>query len=405
MTFRRPAPPSVTLSSAYVCTPEVCGHSRGASVDDNTLEVLLNEDEGPSLDFKRDQYSFREASNEKKAELLKDLLAFANAWRRAPAYILVGVDEVKGGRSIPVGVTEHLNDNELQQFVNSKTNRPVTFRYYSYLFNGTQLGILEIPLQERPRFLKQRYASLAAEKVFLHRGSSTAIADPDEVAKIGASASLESRIAAVSLEWGHSETRQRLGDSADLKVEVLDPILPASVVDPPTWPMGIAVGMCESDYGTKKAEYVYERGLHRPLVLVCVNAGQVPARGVVIKAKVPRSAGIRFDEYPPDPPRESYLEGVIPHLRSIASRAYPEIEAYKDHWALKLELGTVLPGEAKWAERPVYLGADRSTLIELPVQVMAENIPVPIAQTLLVSVVATRRPMERRDVESKEDSD
>ena len=73
-------------------------------------ESLLNEDESSALDFKRDQYPFSRATDDGKSELLKDVLAFANAWRRSDAYILVGVDEVRGGRSRPVGVSEHLDD-------------------------------------------------------------------------------------------------------------------------------------------------------------------------------------------------------------------------------------------------------------------------------------------------------
>ncbi len=63
------------------------------------MEELLNEDESSALDFKRDQYPFEKASDEQKSEFLKDILAFANAWRRTDAYILVGVEDVKGGRS------------------------------------------------------------------------------------------------------------------------------------------------------------------------------------------------------------------------------------------------------------------------------------------------------------------
>lgn len=64
-------------------------------MDDILLEQLLNEDESSSLDFKRDQYSFDRASAQQKSELLKDILAFTNAWRRTSAYILVGVDEIR----------------------------------------------------------------------------------------------------------------------------------------------------------------------------------------------------------------------------------------------------------------------------------------------------------------------
>ncbi len=66
---------------------------------DNVLfERLLYEEEGPTLDFKRDQYRFAKATDSDKSELLKDILGFANAWRRSDAYILIGVEDVRGGR-------------------------------------------------------------------------------------------------------------------------------------------------------------------------------------------------------------------------------------------------------------------------------------------------------------------
>lgn len=72
------------------------------------VERLLWEEEGTELDFKRDQYPFSNANDDEKSEILKDILAFTNAWRRAGACILMGVEEVRGGRSISRGVSEHL---------------------------------------------------------------------------------------------------------------------------------------------------------------------------------------------------------------------------------------------------------------------------------------------------------
>src|SRR5437763_16973888 len=113
---------------------------------DAQFERLLYEEETPTLDFKRDQYPFAKASEEEKSELLKDILGFANAWRRSEAYILIGVEDVRGGRGIVVGIsaTEHLDDHSLQQFVNNLTNRPVRFNYQAIVFEGKQVGIILI---------------------------------------------------------------------------------------------------------------------------------------------------------------------------------------------------------------------------------------------------------------------
>ena len=67
------------------------------SIDATFLESLLHEPEGTALDFKSAQYPFANADDGKKAELLKDILAFANSWRGTTAFILIGVKEVKGG--------------------------------------------------------------------------------------------------------------------------------------------------------------------------------------------------------------------------------------------------------------------------------------------------------------------
>ena len=95
------------------------------------FERLLYEEENTTLDFKRKQYRFVRATDDEKSELLKDILGFANAWRRAEAHILIGVEDVRGGRGNVIGIpaTDHLDDHSLQQFVNSLTNQPVRFHY------------------------------------------------------------------------------------------------------------------------------------------------------------------------------------------------------------------------------------------------------------------------------------
>ncbi len=149
------------------------------------MEELLNEDESSTLDFKRDHYPFEKATDEQKSELLKDILAFANAWRRTDAYILIGVEDVKGGRGKVIGVTAHFDDASIQQFVNSKTNRPVTFSYEVFPFETIQVGIFHLPLQDRPIYLKKDFGKLKQREIYIRRSSSTDTADPDEIAKMG----------------------------------------------------------------------------------------------------------------------------------------------------------------------------------------------------------------------------
>ena len=47
-----------------------------------------------------------------------------------------------------------------------------------------QLGVILIPLQERPIVLQKDFGRLNKNAVYIRRGSSTAVADPDEVSKL-----------------------------------------------------------------------------------------------------------------------------------------------------------------------------------------------------------------------------
>ena len=159
------------------------------------LEALLWEDESAVLDFKREQYRFEGASDEEKSELLKDVLAFSNAHRRTDAYILIGVEELRGSRSRPVGVATHLDDANLQQFVNSKVQKPILFSYRVSIIDGKELGVICIPLQTPPYFLRRDFGRLKQNVVYIRHGSSTAIADPDEVVRLAKPSQIDLQIA------------------------------------------------------------------------------------------------------------------------------------------------------------------------------------------------------------------
>src|SRR6185312_6428228 len=113
----------------------------GIPMNNELFESLVYEGEGTTLDFKAQQYRFAKATDEEKSELLKDILGFVNAWRRASAYILIGVEQVPGARAKVPGISGHLDDHSLQQFVNNLTNQPVRFHYTAFGFEGKQVGI------------------------------------------------------------------------------------------------------------------------------------------------------------------------------------------------------------------------------------------------------------------------
>jgi hypothetical protein len=160
-------------------------------VDDALFEQLLHEEEGLTLDFKQRQYPFAKAADTDRSELLKDILGFANAPRRSDAYILIGVEDVRGGRANVIGIkpADHLDDHSLQQFVAGLANRPVRFHYAAFGFEGKQVGVIRIDEeQDPPIHLTRDFGKLRKNEVYVRRGSSTdptRPATPDDIARMG----------------------------------------------------------------------------------------------------------------------------------------------------------------------------------------------------------------------------
>ena len=150
------------------------------------IENLLLQEESLTLDFKSEQYNFFSKNDYLKSELLKDVLAFANASRGTnQAYILIGVSEVRGGRSKPVGISQHIDDASLQQFIHGKINRPIELSYTAISHDGCNLGLISISKCERPIYALKDYGKVKARDVWIKRGSSSEIATPDEIYKMG----------------------------------------------------------------------------------------------------------------------------------------------------------------------------------------------------------------------------
>ncbi len=155
-------------------------------MDESLFKILIRKSESDTLDFKAQQYSFVGGSEEAKGELLKDILAFANAWKETDAFILVGVKEKNQRADGIPGISTHLADNDLQEFINKKTNRSVAFSVESVSFEGNELDVIRINhVQARPIFLKKNFGKLSKGEVYIRRGSATAVADADEIAEMG----------------------------------------------------------------------------------------------------------------------------------------------------------------------------------------------------------------------------
>ncbi len=365
------------------------------------FEALLREPESTSIDFKRDQYRFYGGSESDKGGLLKDILAFANAWRRSAAYILIGVDEVVGGRGRIQGVTGHLKDNDLQQFINSKTQRPIVFSYQAFEAEGKQVGIIEIPLQKRPFFLTKTWGPLTAKTVYVRRGSSTAEADPDEIASMGAPTSNPSAAApTLSATLADVPSRTALKPEIELASLSLNALDHASLEPPPSPWSFLARGL-NRDYYKELVEYISDHSFLVGVGFVVHNSGPNAALGVLLKASIPKRPGVRITDIPPSAPSR-YLLGVVPHV-ARASGPVPQIDNVFDRWELSIPFGTVVPGEHVWSSDSIYVGSEQNTNLDFTIRILAENLPQPLEQIMTIKIRCQKRDMTLEDIERHEE--
>lgn len=173
-------------------------------MSDEILNKLRYRSEGDDLDFKQAQYHFIDGNDITKSEMLKDILAMANAWREGTGYIVLGFKDQRPHPAEVTGITGHIDDAQLQQFVNSKVKPKLTLRYEEHLYDGKTVGLISVPKQKRPFFIGNAYGKLKSNVVYVRRGSSTDEAEPTEA------------IAMASDDAGRGEMK------VDLLVQTLD---------------------------------------------------------------------------------------------------------------------------------------------------------------------------------------
>lgn len=374
-------------------------------IDKNTLEQLLHEEEGSALDFKRDQYPFEGVDDKDKSELLKDILAFANAWRRTTAYILIGVDEVKGGRSKIVGVGKHLDDAKLHQFVNSKTQQPIEFSYQPFLTENVEIGVIEIPIQERPFYLKKKFGKLDDNVVYKRDGSSTAIATPDEIAKMGAKQDSGGTPQLV-LEWADIEKRVIFPSPHTVKSLFLNPQLPDNTFDisHPLYGSLIDNLHDNGNYSQEIILYAWQMAFLKSFGLRLFNdSGAVGKRVRFVGSVIKDSAVIVLDctDQPTRPYRNRMFgitESIAPISQQLRSNPDPCVRELDDKWEITIDFGDVRPREKIWTTSSLFIGS-RNGITRLEGELQGDNISEPIPCVLEISFEVEQRPMERSDVD------
>lgn len=368
---RDPPSPATVKTAQLLCT-QVTG------MDASQIESLLWQSESETLDFKVQPYPFDGATPEQRGELIKDILAFANAWRQTDAHILIGVEEVKRGHSIVRGVDQHIENRTLTTFVVSKLNRFLSFSYSTVnMEGGKRVDVITIPVQERPFFLKESYGRLAANTVYIRRGETTATADPAEIAQMGVAR--DTHITPVlDFEFANLEERQGIGMTVPVSRRNVE-IPSNSQIDnygPDYALFGSSLSNENEHYYRDLARYLRDYTHLSPVGVAIRNGSTVTAEKVV--------ARIRFDAREVEtvtlrPPKEPTKDRMLRAMPSLAPD--PEglrLEKFGTTFEATVSLGDIQPGITNWSRHPFFIGSRYTINASVGVTLSAHNLRVPI---------------------------
>lgn len=374
------------------------------------MERLLYEEEGNALDFKREQYAFIGATDSQKGELLKDILAFANSWRRTDAYILVGVEEVKGGKSRVVGISSDLDDADVQQFINSKTQRALDFWYKTASIEGCKVGVFCILRQQRPFYPTRDYGSLKRDTVYVRRGSSTAIASPEEVARMGADVpSTRERDVCLCLQFASDENCDLLG--REIAISTVDlQIIGGAIPDYgaprraqlPAWNVPAFDTWKNKDYYREYVEYARKTLSASGLRLAVTNTGRATANDVKVVLNVADDNAqlILFDSehVPREPSNSSILMSSTYEFARHGNGPDLVAQPVPAGWQVTARISKVQPKDTVLTESLVYVGAKTTRQITFDAMVYCDEFEAPTSETLGIAVDVQQRTSTVADI-------
>lgn len=362
-------------------------------MDPALLDALRFRSEGTDLDFKQAQYRFVQAEEKDKAELLKDIMAMANAWREGPGYILLGVKDARPHPAEVIGINEQLDDAKLQQFVGSKVRPKLTFRYEEGLYEGKTVGVISIPKQTRPFYLQHPYGPLKSNVVYVRRGSSTDEAEPPEIAKMVA-ADAGKGDAVVDLlvtRPGNAQLEATFERRFITFDRMPDYELPGSHDDPFRL-ASISLHRANHRYWRELVKFVAVRASAVELCIVLRNRSTFSLSGTKVEVFAEpldaQSVFLALGKMLPSAPANQYSTFDIgfhrPDLAHLVQAREPAmtLRDSEGHSVCGIRLGTLLPGESARAPDTVVVRAAGPGRIHVKCRILAGELAMPIEQTV-----------------------
>lgn len=125
-------------------------------------ELIEFHNENEYLDFKQEEYK-----DQKKHELIKDVLAFANAEYAGDRYIIIGIKKTNGEPEA-FQVESPLDSSDIQTYVLEYIKPDLKIDYFSHQYNGANTMILRINNPaDQPYAMKKSLSYFNGTKTYL----------------------------------------------------------------------------------------------------------------------------------------------------------------------------------------------------------------------------------------------
>ena len=288
---------------------------------------------------------------------------------------------------------------KLHQFVNGKTQRPVEFSYQVIPIEGTTIGAIEIPLQERPTYLKKRYGKLREHEVPIRDGSSTRLATPDEIKKMGAEEVIGGT-PQLSLQWADLTDHTVLSSPRTIHSVILEPQFPPDTFARRRHHLLGTDPFSNRNYSREVIAYAAKRAFLTDLGLRLENKSGVVGKRIRFVGHVVKSAGLAIHAWIDDPPSKDFL--ISPRFADSMVGSPSDIDLnvteYTDRWEIDIDFGDVRPRDEAWTTNGLFIGSSNPGVLTLQGELRGDNLPEPLPCDLQVQIEVQRREMEMDDV-------
>ncbi|PFR14227.1 AlbA family DNA-binding domain-containing protein [Bacillus cereus] len=388
----------------------------------NIKFLIQHEQEGTKLDFKREQYR-----KEKYKDLIKDIMAMANAPVEGKRYIVTGVKDLPSGTkeyfSIPE--KEFVDQATYQQIIRENVEPSIDFSYYSVEVQDGLLGVFEIDNCTNPPYMMRKdFNGLNKGDCFVRRGSQQermTRRDLDEILSfkskfnfngkiaIGFNKNLDKKITIAAIkdaELPSQEARREIEEI--LEERKFKEKFGLSTIDRLGLRTSLLYTASESVPYEERSTETLRRNLERidetyyeqdrfhigeelseKLNLVLRNDGDKYLEDVSVQFKIPSSCGVKVMDRIHRNPNTGVKYALV--TTSVVPSRYPHVEKVEEFFIIKSTIDNLKHHqytEAFGKELRVFFGQDTSKqVITCLYTIYAKNLPSPIFGELEIEVV------------------